>query len=65
MDFAAKIEALREMRETTPPCAAVPGASGKRMKSRVADVKKAKETEFKVEPEGMEEKLSIKKISKK
>ena len=65
MDFATKIEALREMRETTPHCAAVPGAPGKRMKSMHSSVKKAKEGEFRVEPEGMEEKLSAKKISMK
>ena len=50
MDFAKQIEHMREIRETTPHAAAVPGAPAKKMMHRAATVKKSKEMEFPVAP---------------
>lgn len=56
MDFAKQIEHMRELRETTPHAAAVPGAPAKKMAHRAANVKKSKEMEFPVAPYTAEKK---------
>lgn len=50
MDFAKQIEHMREIRETTPHCAAVPGSKAKKMMHRASTVKRSKEMEFPVAP---------------
>lgn len=66
MDFARVIEHMREVRETTPAAAAVPGASAKKMVPSVEAVKRSKELEFGVKPhhKSEEKPTHLKKISK-
>ena len=64
MDFARVIEHMREVRETTPHAAAVPGASAKKMVPAIESVKRSKELEFGVKPAEHEKPVHIKKISK-
>jgi hypothetical protein len=49
-DISAELTKLREVRETTPPVAAVPSAPVKELKSTVESVKEAKKREFPVKP---------------
>jgi hypothetical protein len=49
-DISAELNKLREVRETTPPVAAVPSAPVKVLKSAVESVKDAKKKEFPVTP---------------
>jgi len=49
-DISAELNKLREVRETTPPVAAVPSAPVKVLKSAVESVKEAKKKEFPVKP---------------
>lgn len=49
-DISIEVNKLREIRETTPPVAAVPSAPIKELKSAVKTVKEAKKHEFPVAP---------------
>jgi hypothetical protein len=49
-DIDSQLEALRNMRETTPPVAATTGAEMKKMTPKAATVMKSKEKEHPVAP---------------
>jgi len=50
MDFAQKIEAMRDLRETTPHPAAVPSSKDRKMEHKTGHIRRAKELEFPVGP---------------
>ena len=64
-DIASELEKLRGKREENPPVSSVVGAKPKKMEAKIADVKKAKESEYPMKPVEDEKKKSGKKESKK
>jgi hypothetical protein len=61
MDFAHKIEAMRELRETTPHPAAVPSSRDRKVDHKAGHIRRAKELEFPVAPVSKEMKKKSKK----
>ena len=60
LDIALELERLRGKREETPPVASTRGEKPKKMESKIADVKVAKENGFPVAPAKIAEKKKAK-----